>query len=185
MTVRQLNINSWVDRYADYMFNYAISRLGDAATAKDLVRETFLAGSRTVHDFDGSTTERTWLIAILKGKVDGHRKKYSRKEIEKSGQDLTGHGTVLNSTKGRAKVSFLHFGTGPFKSDELSLSLLGCMAKLGKEQSLAFSMKTISGMGTVDICKELNIEPRHFWVLVHQARSALIECLNKGPLWNL
>lgn len=43
MAAHKLNPDSWVDLYADYLFNYAIARVSDAEIAKDLVQETFFA----------------------------------------------------------------------------------------------------------------------------------------------
>jgi RNA polymerase sigma-70 factor (ECF subfamily) len=40
-------------------------------------------------------------------------------------------------------------------------------------------MKTILEMETEDICNELNITTSNFWVLIHRARTAMAECLEK------
>ncbi len=80
MTENKLNPDSWVDQYADYLFNYAVARVSDAEIAKDLVQETFLAGLKSAKNFQGAAAERTWLIAILKRKViDYYRKINSKK----------------------------------------------------------------------------------------------------------
>lgn len=39
--MHQLKPNTWVDNYADYLFNYAVARVSDSEIAKDLVQETF------------------------------------------------------------------------------------------------------------------------------------------------
>jgi len=56
----------WVSNYADYLFNYAISRISDQELAKDLVQETFLAALEKISSFEGRSAEKTWLTAILK-----------------------------------------------------------------------------------------------------------------------
>ena len=63
-----LNPNKWIDLYADYLFNYTISRVNDREIAQDLVQETFLAGLKSMKNFKGEASERTWLISILKRK---------------------------------------------------------------------------------------------------------------------
>ena len=35
--------NTWIDCYADYLYNYAIVRVNNPDVAKDLVQETFLS----------------------------------------------------------------------------------------------------------------------------------------------
>src|ERR1035438_3067859 len=73
-----LNPQLWVKNYADYLYNYAIRRLNDEELAGDLVQETFLAALEKTEKFEGRSSERTWLIAILKNKViDVYRKKSS------------------------------------------------------------------------------------------------------------
>ena len=75
-----LNPNKWIDRYADYLFNYTISRVNDREMAQDLVQDTFLAGLKSMKNFKGEASERTWLISILKRKIiDYYRKINSKK----------------------------------------------------------------------------------------------------------
>ena len=47
MPAHELHPNTWVDQYADYLFNYAVARVSDAEIAKDLVQETFFAGLKS------------------------------------------------------------------------------------------------------------------------------------------
>ena len=46
-----LSPNKWVDDYADYLFNYAVSRVNDSNIAKDLIQETFFAGLKSAKNF--------------------------------------------------------------------------------------------------------------------------------------
>ena len=64
-----LNPDKWINNYADYLFNYAVVRVNDGDLAKDLVQETFYAGLKSAKNFLGKSTERTWLVSILKRKV--------------------------------------------------------------------------------------------------------------------
>ena len=71
----KLNPESWVDRYADYLFNYTISRVGSEEAAKDILQDTFVAALQASGRFKGDAAERTWLVAILKHKIiDYYRK---------------------------------------------------------------------------------------------------------------
>jgi len=71
-----LNPHNWVSAHADYLYSFAITRLNDEEQAKDLVQETFLAALQKVNNFEGKSSERTWLTAILKNKIiDVYRKK--------------------------------------------------------------------------------------------------------------
>src|ERR1700712_5679287 len=90
-----LNPRLWVDAHADYLYGYTLSRLNDEEQAKDLVQETFLAALQKADKFEGKSSERTWLTAILKNKIiDVYRKKSSGlkqadvKEAEEEQQDF-------------------------------------------------------------------------------------------------
>jgi DNA-directed RNA polymerase specialized sigma24 family protein len=39
----EMDPHKWVDLHADYLYAYAITRIGDEEQVRDLVQETFLA----------------------------------------------------------------------------------------------------------------------------------------------
>ena len=182
MTAHKLDPDSWVDSYADYLFNYAVVRVSDAEIAKDLVQETFFAGLKSAKNYKGDAAERTWLIAILKRKVIDHYRK-------------------INSNKGKAEVRMSYSSSSdsegdwleeqvadPFstlensaiENEELGSAIHSCISKLPKKQAQVFKMKTIQGVSTEDICNELGINPSNLWVMIHRARTALMGCLNEN-----
>lgn len=181
MAENQLNPNSWVDQYADYLFNYAIGKVSDVETAKDLVSETFLAGLKSAKNYKGEAAERTWLIAILKRKViDYYRKSNSKKGRAEVRMNLGGH----DENEGdwlEEKVADPNGNSGSdsIENEELGLALQVCIDKLPQKQSQVFKMKTIQGISTEEICNEMGINPSNLWVMVHRARTALMECLNQ------
>jgi RNA polymerase sigma-70 factor (ECF subfamily) len=181
MTAHRLQPDTWVDLYADYLFNYAVARVSDAEIAKDLVQETFFAGLKSAKNYKGTAAERTWLIAILKRKVIDYYRK-------------------INSKKGKAEVRINYSSNSDSEGDwleeqiadpyslrendaveneELGMAIQECISKLPEKQSLVFRMKTIQGISTEDICKELKINPSNLWVMVHMARTALMGWLNE------
>lgn len=181
MSNHQINPNNWIKRYSDYLFNYTITRVSDRETAQDLVSETFLAGLKSMENFKGEASERTWLISILKRKIIDHYRK-------------------INSIKGKAEVR-MHYNTdGESEGDwleervadasdksaedtmvntELGDAIYDCLAKLPEKQAEIFKMKTILGYETETICNEFDITPSNLWVIIHRARTALAECLEK------
>lgn len=182
MTSHQLRPETWVDLYADYLFNYAVARVSDVEIAKDLVQETFFAGLKSAKNYKGTAAERTWLIAILKRKViDYYRKINSKKgkaEVRisySSGSDSEG-----DWLEEQVADPYSLLENDAVENQELGLAIQDCISKLPKKQSLVFTMKTIQGISTEDICKELKINPSNLWVMVHRARTALMGCLNEN-----
>ena len=74
---KSLDPESWVDRYGDYLYTFALFRVQNKATAEDLVQETFIAALQSHKDYKGQAAERTWLTAILKNKIIDHLKSQS------------------------------------------------------------------------------------------------------------
>ena len=68
----------WVDKHGDALFGYMLRYISDRSTAEDLVQETFLAALKGRAAFTGASSERTWLIGILKNKVVDHYRKAGR-----------------------------------------------------------------------------------------------------------
>src|SRR6266542_6243281 len=73
----ELNATKWVSDYGDMLYRYALPRVSDMETAKDLVQETFLAAWRNYDNFKGEISEKNWLYAILKNKIIDHFRKAS------------------------------------------------------------------------------------------------------------
>ncbi|NDV43736.1 sigma-70 family RNA polymerase sigma factor [Flagellimonas sediminis] len=180
MAENELHPENWVDLYADYLFNYAVARVGDADLAKDLVQETFFAGLNSAKNFKGDAAERTWLISILKRKVIDHYRKINSKKGKAEvrinySEDSEAEGDWLEQ---QVADPFSKDGDHIMENEELGLAIQDCISKLPQKQALAFKMKTIQGMGTEDICNELGINPSNLWVMIHRARTALMGCLN-------
>ncbi len=73
---RMYDPETWMDLYGDFLYRFAMFRVRDSTAAEDLVQETFLAALGAYKNFNGHSTLRTWLTAILKNKsVDHIRKK--------------------------------------------------------------------------------------------------------------
>ena len=175
-----LKPEGWVDLYSDYLYNYTIARVNDSEIAKDLISETFLAGLKSKDNFKGLASERTWLVSILKRKIIDHYRK-------------------INSNKGKAEVRISYNSeesegdwmeeqvSDPYdrnaedtmENEELGLAIFGCLETLNPKQATIFKMKTIDGFVTESICKEFDITPSNLWVILHRARKAMADCLEK------
>ncbi|UZH56823.1 sigma-70 family RNA polymerase sigma factor [Salinimicrobium tongyeongense] len=181
METNSINPENWVDRYADYLFNYTIVRVNDREIANDLVSETFLAGLNSMKNFKGEASERTWLISILKRKIiDYYRRNNSQKgqaEVKMQFGDSENEGDWLEE-----RVADLSHMTAEdeMENHELGLAILECLNQLNEKQAAIFKMKTIDGVDTDTICNEFEISPSNLWVIIHRARTSLAKCLEKN-----
>ncbi len=182
MANHQLNPNNWIDLYSDYLFNYTITRVSDREIAQDLVQETFLAGLKSMSNFKGQASERTWLISILKRKIiDYYRKINSNKgkaEVRMSyNSDAESEGDWLEE---RVSDPFDKTAEDQLENTELGDAIQDCLGKLPQKQADVFKMKSILGYETETICNELNITASNLWVIIHRARTALADCMEKN-----
>lgn len=181
MPNHQINPNNWIDLYSDYLFNYTITRISDREVAQDLVQDTFLAGLKSMKNFKGEASERTWLISILKRKIiDYYRKINSNKgkaEVRINYKDDESEGDWLEE---RVADPFDKTAEDKMQNSELGDAIHNCLSKLPQKQADVFKMKTILNYETEAICNELNITPSNLWVIIHRARTAMADCLEKN-----
>ena len=182
-----LNPQLWVNNYADYLYNYAYTRINDDELARDLVQETFLAALENIEKFEGRSSERTWLIAILKNKViDVYRKKSSGSgnSVKKTLPD-TDQTEFFDKEDGHWKVEYQPKSFGLEEYDllgkkELSHILQKCLKKLPGLWLAIFTMKHMDDLASETICSQLNVTDSNFWVIMHRAKVNLRACLQKN-----
>ena len=181
MPEHEINPNKWIDLYSDYLFNYTITRVSDRDMAQDLVQDTFLAGLKSMKNFKGEASERTWLISILKRKIIDHYRKINsnkgKAEVRITYNDNESEGDWLEE---RVADPFDKTAEDLMQNSELGDAIFDCLSKLPEKQAQVFRMKTMEGYETEDICKELNINASNLWVIIHRARTAMASCLEKN-----
>ncbi len=174
----------WVQRYADHLYSYALARLDHEEQARDLVQETFLAALEKVGQFQGKSSERTWLTAILKYKIiDVYRGRNSglrtqrideEPELEFFEQD-NGHWKEEYSPRPMRTE-----GADLLENKELAAILKKCFQKLPALWLAVFTMKHIDDASTETICQDLKVTPSNFWVIIHRAKLNLRACIQNS-----
>ncbi len=183
-----LDPEGWVDNYADYLYNFAVVRLSDAEQAADVVQETFLSALKGQKNFKGNSTERTWLISILKRKIiDIYRKNSSSKETRILEENISDddfyqqEGAFIGHWKeGRGPHSHSLLPEGELENKELREIIEKCIALLPENLSAVFIMKLIDEASSEEICKELGITASNVWVMMHRARLKLRNCIESN-----
>lgn len=187
-----LNPGKWVEQYGDYLFSYALGRVNDPGKAEDLVQETFLSALKAQDGFRGGSTERTWLISILKRKIiDSYRKKYSSKESTFGSFEETVFDGDFYRSEEPFKGHWLE-GRGPnsnsvlpesgLEQEELMKFINLCIENLPPQLAAVFIMRMIDEEDSDTICKELGITTSNLWVMLHRARLKMRACLEKSWL---
>jgi len=186
-TDNALDPHQWVAMHADYLYTYAITRINDEEQARDLVQETFLAALQKIKNFEGRSSERTWLTAILKNKViDVYRKKSSafakRTDITDAEHDQEDFFDLADGHWNPAHWP-RPFGLeeqDPLINKEFNSILQKCMQKLPALWLSVFTMKHMDDEATNIICSELKLSDANFWVIIHRTKLNLRSCLQKN-----
>lgn len=174
----------WVDAYADVLYRYAVSRVGQSHLAEDLVQDTLLAAMQARRSFRGDSQERTWLIGILRHKVLDHFRSAQTRRETHLGQDEDG-GDIFDSwfnEKGGWKQPPGRWepdGEQLLVSQEFWAVFHDCMTGLPDRPRQVFTMKVMDDQESAAVCKELKITSTNLWVVLHRARALLRACLEK------
>jgi len=181
MTISTINPHTWLQEHGDYLYRYAMSRLHNAELAQDMLQETMLAAWRGRENFAGKSTVRTWLVGILKHKIVDYIRKDVRGrnltdalESDPTSEYFDAHGEWVDSPSAWKENPEELCNNEQFKK-----VLEQCVCKLPEKQQVVFRMRDVLGEDTPTICEQCDITPTHLHVLLHRARMALRQGLNK------
>lgn len=173
----------WVKLYSNLLFRYAVTRVNDRETARDMVQETFLAALRNLDNFRGEISEKNWLFMILKNKIiDHYRKKASGliTQIDEMMEEIDGYfGEDKHWDDDNKPRNWGVDYNSSVETDEFYEILNKCMSKLSELMRIVFTMKYLEEMESNEICKELSITSSNYWVILHRAKLQLRVCLEK------
>ncbi len=175
---------AWVNEYSDILYSYVVQRVKDTHIAKDLVQETFLAAWRNIDKYNGEASVKTWLFTILKNKIIDHYRKASTRLTDELAETEADQSVFFDQSDHWDKNAYpMDWGTkseGNVESKEFYSILAKCKSKLKEIQAAVFTLKYIEDLTSEEICKELNITPSNYWVLIHRAKIQLRSCLESN-----
>lgn len=168
----------WVELHGDAMFRFAMLRAGSRELAEEAVQDAFLAALTARTSFDGRSSERTWLIGILRFKlIDLIRKR--RKDTERAvptapeSEAIFDHGIWIRRPKNWDAVD------ADLESEDFQRVLAECIEKLPGPMREAFCLRVLDDVPTDEVCKSLGIRTTNLWTLVHRAKLRLRGCMTK------
>ena len=171
---------TWVDRHGDALFRFAMTRLGNHELAEETVQETFLAALQARDRFAGGSSERTWLIAILKRKVvDRIRRSAREKRVIETVADDEAMAALFERGYWRSRPpAWPRDPQATIESREFRKALMRCLARLPEGLSHAIRLREADQLETTEICDILGITPTNLGTLLHRARARLRRCLD-------
>ena len=178
--------STWVDDHGDVLYRFALLRVRDPHVAEDLVQETFISALQGLQEYRGDSSERTWLVGILKHKVLDHFRKNSREIVSSDLSTLTddAEDETFNRWEQwrRPPSSWRESPDNLLEKKEFWRVFVGCLDGLPESFRRAFALRELDGLGTDEVCKILDVTATNLWVMLHRTRKQLREEL--AGWWN-
>lgn len=169
---------SWLEEHGDALFRYARSRVSRRELAEDLVQDTFVAALQSRDRYQGGSSVRTWLIAILRHKILDHQRRVA-----------SGRAEVIGNVDGVSSDFFAaddHWKRPPaswktpdaiVEDGEFREVLDGCLDRMPRAIAAVFLLREMEGLETEELRSRLEISEGNIRVRLHRARLLLRECL--------
>ncbi len=163
------------------MFRYAMARLRDRDVAEDVVQEAFLAALGARDRFTGGSTERTWLVGILKNKVVDRIRRSVR---DRPPSGIADHDEATTAVFDRGywrstPQAWPRHAERVEQDREFREALARCLARLPDRMGLAFRLREADGIETDEICNILEVSATNLATLLYRARTRLRQCLER------
>ena len=175
--------SDWVTTHADYLFNFAVGQVRDVHIAEDLVQETFLAAVKAHDKFGGKSSERTWLVGILRHKIFDHLRKTCRERAVRHDPMPANDAEVWEES-----ALWLHdvaaesqLPSRRIELNEFRENLEVALGKLPPRIAQVFQLYELEERPNREVCAQMNISESNLWVMLHRARKQLREQL--GGWW--
>ena len=175
-----LDPETWVDQYGDYLYRFALTRIKDQAVAEDLVQETFLAALHGRLNFKGHSAIKTWLTGILKHKLVDYLRKKNREQVIDDIDTVSETIDGFYHKNGSWKVRPGKWDQNPskiYEQHEFLDALFKCLSELPDRSSKIFMLREMEGYSTEEICNVLQVSATNTWVMLYRARTYLRRCL--------
>lgn len=165
-----MNAEVWVDKYGDILYAIAYRSTSDSELSKDLVQETYLSAVKSFSGFKGNSSEKTWLISILKNKIADHFRKKIKEENKI--QDYLDTYFDKNGFWNADQMNFM------VEEKELVKILNDCLSHLKDNLRIAIFAKYFLEKKGSEVSKEMNISETNYWIMVHRAKLQLKNCVD-------
>lgn len=165
-----------VEEHADYLFQFALSKIKNRDLALDFVQDTLVVSLEKISQFEGRSSLRTWMTTILNRKIIDYWRKEKKSNGSISLDSMTQLGSVTmhdHSPKNPEEINL---------EEEKKNLLELCIDKLPENQRAILIAKYYDEKNGDEIGKEFGITPSNFWVIIHRAKAQLRDCMDKSYL---
>lgn len=172
-----MNTAGLLEDHGDALYAYARTRLENDDDIQDCIQETLLAAIKNAETFAGRSSERTWLIGILKFKIIDLYRARAREVRNVETDDADYFGEDRHWQTERAPQAWEKSPLETLEDDELREHLYTCIQNLPAPMRAAVILREFDAAATAEICKQLAITATNLNVILYRARMHLRACL--------
>ena len=147
-----------VDRHAQRMYRIAVSLVGNAADAEDVLQEAFAGAYKGLSGFEGRAAVKTWLTRILYMQAAKWRR-------DRAGKRMGSIDTVEPSIAGSSD------------GVEIRIDLQAALLRLSPEHREVLMLREFEGMAYEEMAEVLDLPRGTVESRLHRARNELREKL--------
>jgi RNA polymerase sigma-70 factor, ECF subfamily len=144
-----------VDRHAQRLYRLAVSLIGNAADAEDVLQEAFVGAFRGLRSFEARSSVKTWLTRILVLQAAQWNRGKRRRPA----------GSLEDSTPAAAG------------SPETAIDVQAALGRLSPEHREILALREFEGMSYEEIAQVLGVPRGTVESRLHRARSEMREKL--------
>jgi RNA polymerase sigma-70 factor (ECF subfamily) len=163
-----------VQRYHEPMLRLATSFVPSRAVAEEVVQDTWLAVLRGLAGFEGRSSLKTWLFAIL---VNQARKTGTRehRSIPVADPEPAVDPSRFDASGGWSDPPehWIEVAQGRMKAGKLADRIRGWIDELPVRQREVVLLRDVEGMSSEEVCAVLVLSDANQRVLLHRGRSRL------------
>jgi len=173
---------TWLENHGDSLYRYALLRLRDRAKAEDAVQDALLAALQASKRFEGGSSERTWLIGILKHKVLDQLRSSGRtaeRETDTADEEELERLHFAGNGSWRQPPGAWHSPERALDEQQFLARFQHCLERLPERLARAFVLKELDGLAGAEIGDALGVTSNNVWVMLSRARMRMRECLER------
>jgi RNA polymerase sigma-70 factor (ECF subfamily) len=169
-----------VARHYATMLAVARSYVRSRAVAEEVVQEAWLGVLQSLDRFEGRSSLKTWIVAILVNKAktraqrEGRSVPFTALEGDEPAVDPARFRGPGDTYPGHWRSSPARWGAAPdvITQDRETLRVaMGAIAALPPAQQTVIRMRDLEGSSAEEVCTALDISAANQRVLLHRARS--------------
>jgi RNA polymerase sigma-70 factor (ECF subfamily) len=154
-----------LDRHAAYLFGVAVSMVGNAADAEDVVQETLLGAFRGLQGFEGRSSVKTWLTSILIRRTAMRRRYAGRRPV------VSLH-SVAEAESGPSASS-------PTEATDTRIDLMAAIQELSPDHREVVVLRELHGLSYEEMSEALDVPRGTIESRLFRARRQLQERLRE------